>query len=39
LALYSGIFNSLAAVANYGQSARAIINSVIDDLAPEAPGG
>ncbi len=37
LALYSGIFDSLAAVASYGRSARAIINRVIDDLAPEAP--
>lgn len=34
LALYSGIFDNLAAVASYGRSARAIINRVIDDLAP-----
>lgn len=34
LALYSGIFDNLAAVASYGRSARAIINQVIDDLAP-----
>ncbi|MGA5426618.1 helix-turn-helix domain-containing protein [Streptomyces koyangensis] len=34
LSLYSGIFDNLAAVANYGRSARAIINRVIDDLAP-----
>jgi transcriptional regulator with XRE-family HTH domain len=37
LALYSGIFDSLAAVASYGRAARTIINRVIDDLAPEAP--
>ncbi|WP_052183619.1 MULTISPECIES: helix-turn-helix transcriptional regulator [unclassified Streptomyces] len=36
LTLYSGIFDNLAAVASYGRSARAIINRVIDDLAPEA---
>ncbi len=35
--LYSGIFDSLAAVASYGRHARAIITHVIDDLAPEAP--
>lgn len=35
--LYSGIFDSLAAVASYGRAARAIINRVIDDLALEAP--
>ncbi|MGH4017945.1 MAG: helix-turn-helix domain-containing protein [Pseudonocardiaceae bacterium] len=35
--LYSGIFDSLAAVASYGRAARAIITRVIDDLAPEAP--
>jgi hypothetical protein len=35
LALYSGIFNSLAAIASYGRAARAIINRVIDDLAPD----
>jgi transcriptional regulator with XRE-family HTH domain len=34
--LYSSIFEQLAAVASYGRSARAIINRVIDDLAPEA---
>ncbi|MEU0987095.1 helix-turn-helix transcriptional regulator [Streptomyces sp. NPDC005953] len=34
LALYSGIFDNLAAVASYGRSARAIINRAIDDLAP-----
>lgn len=37
LALYSGIFDSLAAVASYGRSARAIINRVVDDLAPDVP--
>jgi hypothetical protein len=37
LALYSGIFESLAGVASYGRSARAIINRVIEDLAPEPP--
>lgn len=37
ISLYSGIFNSLAAVASYGRAARAIINRVIDDLAPETP--
>ncbi|MCZ7456951.1 helix-turn-helix domain-containing protein [Streptomyces sp. WMMC940] len=35
LALYSGIFDNLAGVASYGRSARAIINRVIDDLAPQ----
>lgn len=39
ISLYGGIFDSLAAVASYGRSARAIINRVIDDLAPEAPDG
>ncbi|WP_256103821.1 helix-turn-helix transcriptional regulator [Streptomyces sp. ODS05-4] len=34
IALYGGIFGSLAGVASYGRSARAIINRVIDDLAP-----
>lgn len=37
--LYSNIFDQFAAVASYGRSARAIITRVIDDLAPEAPGG
>jgi transcriptional regulator with XRE-family HTH domain len=36
LALYNGIFESLAAIASYGRAARTIINRVIDDLAPEA---
>lgn len=36
IALYSGVFDSLAAIASYGRSARAIITRVIDDLAPEA---
>jgi transcriptional regulator with XRE-family HTH domain len=35
--LYSGIFDSLAAVASYGRAARAVIMRVIDDLAPEVP--
>ena len=30
-------FEELAAVANYGKSARAIIARVMDDLAPEVP--
>lgn len=37
IALYSGIFDSLAAVASYGRAARTIINRVIDDLAPDTP--
>jgi Domain of unknown function (DUF5753) len=37
ISLYSGIFDLLATVASYGRAARAIINRVIDDLAPEAP--
>lgn len=36
LALYGGIFESLAAVASYGRSARTIINRVVDELVPEA---
>jgi transcriptional regulator with XRE-family HTH domain len=39
ISLYSGIFESLAAVASYGRSARAIINRVIEDLAPEESEG
>lgn len=35
--LYTGAFEQLAAVASYGRSARAIINRVMDDLAPEVP--
>lgn len=35
--LYSSVFESLAAVASYGSSARAIITRVIDDLSPELP--
>jgi transcriptional regulator with XRE-family HTH domain len=35
--LYGNAFQRLAAVASYGRGARAIINRVIDDLAPEAP--
>jgi Domain of unknown function (DUF5753) len=37
ISLYSGIFDLLATVASYSRAARAIINRVIDDLAPEAP--
>ncbi|TDC22867.1 XRE family transcriptional regulator [Streptomyces sp. 8K308] len=37
LALYGGIFDALAGAASYGRTARAIINRVIDDLAPEPP--
>jgi len=33
--LYGGIFESLAAVASYGRTARAIITRAIDDLAPD----
>ncbi|MFI9380586.1 helix-turn-helix domain-containing protein [Kutzneria sp. NPDC052558] len=36
--LYGGIFESLAAVASYGRSARAIIMRVIDDLAADEDG-
>jgi len=35
ISLYSSVFESLAAVASYGRSARAIITRVIDDLAPD----
>ncbi|MCP2169709.1 helix-turn-helix domain-containing protein [Goodfellowiella coeruleoviolacea] len=37
IALYSSIFEQLAAVASYGGAARAIITSVMADLAAEAP--
>lgn len=37
IGLYSGIFDSLVAVASYGRVARAIIMRVIDDLAMEVP--
>lgn len=37
IALYGGVFESLAGVASYGRGARAIINRVIDDLASELP--
>jgi transcriptional regulator with XRE-family HTH domain len=33
--LYGNAFEQLAAVASYGRSARAIVNRVIEDLAPE----
>lgn len=36
--LYRDAFDQLASVASYGRAARAIINRVIDDLAPEAAG-
>jgi transcriptional regulator with XRE-family HTH domain len=35
--LYSTVFDSLAAVASYGRSARAIITRVMDDLAQQLP--
>ncbi|MGH3824982.1 MAG: helix-turn-helix domain-containing protein [Pseudonocardiaceae bacterium] len=35
--LYTGTFEKLAAVASYGGAARAIINRVIADLAPDEP--
>ena len=37
IGLYSTVFDSLAAVASYGRSARAIITRVIDELAPDEP--
>jgi hypothetical protein len=37
LELYAGVFNQLAAVADHGRGARAIITRVIDDLARELP--
>jgi transcriptional regulator with XRE-family HTH domain len=37
ISLYGSVFESLAAVASYGRSARAIITRVIDDLAQELP--
>ena len=37
IALYSSIFDELAAVASYGRAARAIITRVIDDLAQKLP--
>lgn len=37
ISLYTGIFDSLAAVASYGRAARAVITRAIDDLAPETP--
>jgi transcriptional regulator with XRE-family HTH domain len=37
VSLYSSVFESLAAVASYGRSARAIITRVIDDLAQGLP--
>jgi transcriptional regulator with XRE-family HTH domain len=35
--LYGTVFDSLAAVASYGRSARAIITRVVDDLAQHVP--
>lgn len=35
--LYGGVFDSLAVAASYGRRGRAIINEVVDDLAPGAP--
>lgn len=35
ISLYSMVFDSLAAVASYGRSARSIITRVIDELAPD----
>jgi transcriptional regulator with XRE-family HTH domain len=35
--LYSNAFEQLAAVASYGRSARAIINRVAEELAPDEP--
>jgi Domain of unknown function (DUF5753) len=37
IALYSQVFESLAAVATYGRAARAILTRVVDDLAQELP--
>jgi transcriptional regulator with XRE-family HTH domain len=37
ISLYGDIFESLAGVASYGRAARAIINRVVDELAPESP--
>ncbi|MFD3481882.1 DUF5753 domain-containing protein [Streptomyces sp. NPDC058665] len=36
VALYEGVFDSLATVASYGRAARAVITRVIDDLATDA---
>ena len=35
--LYSNTFQTLAAVASYGRTARAIINRAVDDLFSEPP--
>lgn len=37
LMLYCGIFDTLAAAASYGRGGRAIINRVVDELAPQLP--
>ena len=37
VSLYTGVFDSLAGIASYGRSARAIISRVIGDLDPQAP--
>ena len=34
--LYAAVFDELASIASYGRAARAIIMTVIDDIAPEA---
>jgi transcriptional regulator with XRE-family HTH domain len=36
--LYASIFEKMAAIANYGRTARAVITRVIDDLVTEMPG-
>jgi hypothetical protein len=33
--LYGGVFEQLASAASYGRAARAVLTSVVDDLAPE----
>ncbi len=37
IALYGTVFEHLAAVASYGRAAQAIINRIVDELAPEEP--
>jgi hypothetical protein len=37
IALYSDVFDSLAAIANYGRTARGIITRIVDDLVSELP--
>lgn len=38
IALYSAIFDRLAAIASYGRDARAVITRVIEELSSAAPG-